>query len=251
MLVSRESPTFSGHRRTVPRIRIPLIRIFAGAGQLRISTFQLVAMFDFLKRPTLEDELFKMRFTAKSLVRNSKKCEKNQIAQKLKLKQAIEKGNMEGAKIYAQNAIREKTQALSYLQLSSRIDAVAARVQTAISMGNLKSNMSGVVKGMNVVMDSMNVEKISKTMDQFERQFEDLDVRAAYMEGAMNSTTAGATPADQVDDLIQMVADENGLVIAGQLDSAGAVGSHVPVAAPAAAQATDDLTARLAALRKA
>ena len=46
----------------------------------------------------------------------SKKCEKNEKAQKLKLKQAIEKGNMEGAKIYAQNAIREKNQALNYLR---------------------------------------------------------------------------------------------------------------------------------------
>ncbi|KDO18892.1 hypothetical protein SPRG_15844 [Saprolegnia parasitica CBS 223.65] len=208
-------------------------------------------MFDFLKRPTLEDELFKMKFTAKSLLRNAKKCDKNQAAQKTKLKKAIEMGNMEGAKIYAQNAIREKNQALSYLQLSSRIDAVAARVQTAISMGKLKQNMSGVVKGMDVVMDSMNVEKISKTMDQFEKQFEDLDVRAAYMEGAMNSTTAGATPTDQVDDLIQMVADENGLVIAGQLDNAGAVGveTHVqPAAAPTST--ANDLSARLAALRK-
>ncbi|OQS01746.1 charged multivesicular body protein 1b-2 [Achlya hypogyna] len=208
-------------------------------------------MFDFLKRPTLEDELFKMKFTAKSLLRNAKKCDKNQAAQKAKLKKAIEQGNMEGAKIYAQNVIREKNQALSYLQLSSRIDAVAARVQTAISMGKLKQNMSGVVKGMDHVMDSMNVEKISQTMDQFERQFEDLDVRSAYMESAMNSTTAGATPTDQVDDLIQMVADENGLVIAGQLDNAGAVGTELPVQASAApASKVDDLSARLAALRK-
>jgi charged multivesicular body protein 1 len=209
-------------------------------------------MFDFLKKPTLEDELFKMRFTAKSLIRNAKKCEKNQKEQKNKLKKAIEQGNMEGAKIYAQNAIREKNQALSYLQLSSRIDAVAARVQTAISMGSLKTNMAGVVKGMDVVMDSMNVEKISKTMDQFERHFEDLDVRSAYMEGAMNSTTAGSTPVDQVDDLIQMVADENGLQIAGQLDSAGSVGTNqVPAAAAAVPSKTDDLSARLAALRNA
>jgi hypothetical protein len=33
----------------------------------------------------------------------------------------------EGAKIYASNAIRTKNQALNFLRLSSRIDAVAAR----------------------------------------------------------------------------------------------------------------------------
>ena len=39
--------------------------------------------------------------------------------------QAIEKGNAEGARIYAQNAIREKNSGLNYLRMSARIDAVA------------------------------------------------------------------------------------------------------------------------------
>jgi charged multivesicular body protein 1 len=34
-------------------------------------------------------------------------------------------------------------------------------------------------------------------MDKFEQQFEDLDVKTRYMEGAMNATTATSTPADQ------------------------------------------------------
>uniref|UniRef100_M4C5I2 Uncharacterized protein n=1 Tax=Hyaloperonospora arabidopsidis (strain Emoy2) TaxID=559515 RepID=M4C5I2_HYAAE len=205
----------------------------------------------FSRKNKLEDELFNIKFTAKTLLRNSKKCEKNQAVQKTKLKKAIEQGNMEGAKIYAQNVIREKNQALSYLQLASRMDAVAARVQTAISMGQLKANMSGVVTGMDTVMESMNVEKISQTMDQFEKHFEDMDVRSAYMEGAMNSGMSTSTPADQVDDLIQMVADENGLKVAGELDSAGLVGTHLPVTEAAREKKSqDDLSMRLAALRK-
>lgn len=191
-----------------------------------------------------------MKFTAKTLARNSKKCEKNEKAQKVKLKKAIEKGNMEGAKIYAQNAIREKNQALSYLQLASRIDAVAARVETALNMGNLTKNMGGVVKGMDKVMTSMNVEKISTTMEQFEKQFEDLDVRSAYMEGAMSSSTAMSTPADQVDTLIQMVADENGLQVAGKLDSAGFVSTETTKEVSVGEKDSADLSARLAALRK-
>ena len=205
----------------------------------------------FSRKPKLEDELFNMKFTAKTLLRNAKKCEKNQAVQKTQLKKAIAQGNMEGAKIYAQNAIREKTQALNYLQLASRMDAVAARVQTAISMGQLKANMTGVVNGMDTVMASMNVEAISQTMDQFEQHFEDMDVRAAYMEGTMSSGTSSSTPADQVDDLIQMVADENGLKVAGQLDSAGRVGTELPITEAAREKKSqDDLSMRLAALRK-
>lgn len=113
--------------------------------------------------------------------------------------------------------------------------------------------MEGVVKGMQSALKSMDVERISKTMDSFEQQFEDMDVRAGYMENAMSSSTAMSTPQEQVDGLIQMVADEAGLELGEQLDEAGPVSNKVPakpVAQPAAPQGEDELANRLAALRK-
>lgn len=38
--------------------------------------------------------------------------------------------------------------------------------------------MGMVVKGMDKVLGSMNVEQISKVMDKFEQSFEDMDVRS-------------------------------------------------------------------------
>ena len=46
----------------------------------------------------------------------------------------MQKNNSEGARIHAENAIRQKNQALNYRKMSARIDAVAARVQTAVTM---------------------------------------------------------------------------------------------------------------------
>jgi charged multivesicular body protein 1 len=42
-----------------------------------------------------------------------------------KTKKAIQKGNTEVARIHAENAIRQKSQALNYLRMSARVDAVA------------------------------------------------------------------------------------------------------------------------------
>ena len=41
-------------------------------------------------------------------------------------------------------------------------------------------------------------------MDKFEKQFEDMDVRAGYMEGTMAASTATSTPQEEVDALIQV-----------------------------------------------
>ena len=64
----------------------------------------------------------------------SKKAEKEQKAQEKKVKQQLEKGNPEGARIYAENAIRKKNESLNYLRMSGKVDAVASRVKTAQTM---------------------------------------------------------------------------------------------------------------------
>ena len=60
-------------------------------------------------------------------------------------------------------------------------------------------------------MKSMNLEKISSLMDNFEKQFEDLDVQTSVMEGAMSQSTATNIPQDSVDVLMRQAADEAGL----------------------------------------
>lgn len=45
---------------------------------------------------------------------------------------------MEVARIHAENAIRQKNQAINFLRMSARVDAVAARVQTAVTMGKVR-----------------------------------------------------------------------------------------------------------------
>merc|ERR1711862_413930 len=107
--------------------------------------------------------------------------------------------------------------------------------------------MKGVVRGMDQGLASMNVEEISATMDKFEQQFEDLDVKTGYIEGTMNVTTATSTPVDQVDELITMVADQNNLELGEAFSEIGSVGKKQEAAAPAEEKpATEDLESRLA-----
>lgn len=62
------------------------------------------------------ETIMNMKFTARQLTKMSQKSQKNSVMDKRKVKEAIEKGNSEGAKIYAENAIRNEKQALNYLK---------------------------------------------------------------------------------------------------------------------------------------
>jgi charged multivesicular body protein 1 len=190
--------------------------------------------------------LFNLKFTAKSLERQSKKCQKEETQEKQKLKKAIQQGNNDGARIYAQNAIRKKNEALNLLKLASRIDAVASRVNTAVSMKKVTSSMSQVVKGMDSAMQSMNLEKISGVMDKFEQQFEDLDVQTSYMDGAISNTTTMTTPQQDVESLMQQVALEHGLELNMEMGNAPEL-----ITQQTGAVENDQLTERLSKLRNA
>ncbi|XP_071956696.1 charged multivesicular body protein 1b-like [Antedon mediterranea] len=193
----------------------------------------------------MEKHLFNLKFSAKSLQRESKRCEKEEKAEKMKLKKAIQKGNVEGAKIHAENSIRNKNQALNMLRMSARVDAVASRVQSAVAMKKVTSSMAGVVKSMDSAMRSMNLEKVSALMEKFEKQFENLDVQSASMEETMSSSTTMSTPQADVDSLMQQVADEAGLELNMELPT----GQTSALSMGASTAEQDELTQRLSKLR--
>lgn len=81
--------------------------------------------------------------------------------------------------------------------------------------------MGSICKSMESVCASMDPMEISKLMDKFEKQFDDLDVSSQFMENSIAQSTANTMPENQVDTLMMQVADEHGLEFEGSLDSVG------------------------------
>jgi charged multivesicular body protein 1 len=123
-----------------------------------------------------------------------------------------------------------------------------SRVQTALTTRKVTNSMAGVVKAMDAAMKGMNLEKISGLMDRFEQQFEDLDVQSNVMENTMNSTVTTSIPQNDVDSLMQRVADEAGLELNMELPAgpSSTIGQSTQVS-----QEQDELSLRLAKLRQA
>ncbi|KAK9446454.1 uncharacterized protein V1518DRAFT_424001 [Limtongia smithiae] len=195
----------------------------------------------------LEKSLFNLKFTAKSLNKQAARAAKEEQREREKIRRAILQGNQDIAKLYAQNAIRKQSERLNLLRLASRIDAVASRVQTAVTMRNVTGNMAAVVRSMDSAMENMNLEKMSLVMERFEQQFEDLDVTTSYYEEAGQVSNAVNAPQENVDLLLQQVADAAGLEMQQNLNSQQAVQGKV---GPSATEVEEDsLGERLRALR--
>ncbi len=195
----------------------------------------------------LEQSLFQLKFTAKQLNRQAAKAAKEELQEKAKTKKAMTQGNNDIAQLYAQNAIRKSNERVNLLRLASRIDAVALRVQTAVTMRSVTGNMTQVIRGMDKALQTMNLERISMVMEKFESQFEDLDALTNYYESATNNVSALTTPQEDVDELMGQLADEAGIEMKQGLNA-----TKVDLAAPptvVSEEKEDKLAERLRALR--
>lgn len=81
-------------------------------------------------------------------------------------------------------------------------------------------------------------------MDQFEKQFENLDIQSEFVENAMNAQASLSTPEEDVNMLVQQVAEEHNLEAMINMPAAART-SAAPQTAPAD---KSDLSSRLAQL---
>ena len=173
------------------------------------------------KMRQLEDTIFEMRLSSKQLAKESQRCEKEERQEKEKAKKNLEKGMIDIARIHAENAIRKKNESLNYLRLSSKMDAVASRIQSASRTESMTKNFSKVIPQMNNVMKNMKLENISQTMTDFEKCFENLDVASGFINESLNQTTSVSAPKEQVDGLLGEIASAHNIVVSEELLSPG------------------------------
>jgi len=168
----------------------------------------------------LQKQLFDIKFTAKQLTRESQKADKREAEQKAKLRAAMKKGEMERAKILAENALREHQQSLSLLKLSARMEAVAQRIEQALVMGKVTKSMSKTVDGMEAAFASLDATKISKIMDRFSEQFDEVDLKTKVMGDELDRNMDSAVKSSDVENLMKLEADAAGIEISDGLLSA-------------------------------
>jgi len=85
-------------------------------------------------------------------------------------------------------------------------------------------------------------------MDKFETQFEDLDVATGYYETATTSATAVSAPQEDVDRLMNQVADEAGVELNQEMESPAKTVA-TPIKSGPTEVEEDGLGERLRALR--
>ena len=165
------------------------------------------------------DTMFEFKMMGKQMAKEAKKSENQNKALIKKVKDCIAKGDYEQAKVAASDAIRQKNQVRRYRVLSSKIDTIAQRLQSAYQNQRLTEQMQSLTQQMVGAGNMMDLVKMTETMANFEKLFDDLDVNSAMMDQVFDNVNAGTVNEGEVNQLIAQVAQQNGMKLSEDFDN--------------------------------
>jgi charged multivesicular body protein 1 len=171
------------------------------------------SLFGYDKYKTLEDIIFKLKFTKKGLQRDIKKSETRMALEINNVKNDIWKSDIMAAQIHSENAIRQKNQRINYMQFSSKIDALICRLELAVQNGKLTDNMFDIAHGLEYIQNDFSYKNIVEVLGKFDTTFEDFDVMTGMMDTSIKETTSTQIPQEEVIELMKYVADTHSLTI--------------------------------------
>ena len=164
------------------------------------------------------DTMFEFKMMAKQMQKESKKSEAQSKALIGKVKKCIEKGDYEQAKLAAADAIRQKNMVRRYRVLSSKVQTVAQRLQTAYQNQKLSEQMQNLTQQLLGAGNMMDIVKMTETMSNFEKLFDDLDINSNMMDQVFDNVNAGTVNENEVNQLIGQIAQQNGMHLSEEFE---------------------------------
>ena len=114
---------------------------------------------------------------------------------------------MENAKIYAENVIRNRKEAISLRRFGVKMGALSSKIESAARTQELSNTISQTVPLLQNCMKKMDAIGVAGSIGDFERIFEDMDVKTEEMTGALDNIYATSIDNDEVMSLLNEMRD--------------------------------------------
>jgi charged multivesicular body protein 1 len=133
-------------------------------------------------------------------------------------------------------------------QMADMAELSAAQIQANNAMNRMTHMMGQSSRTMSVAQRSMNPERTLVTLEQFKQQNEEYAMSNGIYQDAISQTTSAQVSEDAVHELLGKLADDAGVELNAELNSANPA-KEEPITTEPTAEEEDKLQERLRALR--
>ncbi|XP_026451079.1 charged multivesicular body protein 1b-like [Papaver somniferum] len=162
--------------------------------------------FNFEKVERKTDDLKSISDSLRSM---ADEREKEIEPEKLKVKNAMEKGIEKQIRIHVRNMVRMRHEVVSYRQISNRLNSMVDYFDKEPEGSKVLSLIPAIVESIDSSLTSGNTRNMLKTMDQIDKQFFDDEIVAKFTSSSATESTPTAMSEDEeISTLIKKIADE-------------------------------------------
>ncbi|MHA2299190.1 MAG: Snf7 family protein [Candidatus Hodarchaeales archaeon] len=157
----------------------------------------------------------RMERKRKKLVKNEKKILKD-------VKKAMEQGDMEGAKLFAQEVVRTRHMAHGIQKMVSRLKSVRHQVEQAKFIQVLGNEMEVLVKILGVLNRKMDLSELDVVMDNLVLQMDEIAIKNEEIGETMDMATATTesleSEEEEVNEILKHALTEDAVTKLGGLE---------------------------------
>ena len=114
---------------------------------------------------------------------------------------------MENAKIFAENVIRNRKEAINLRRFGVKMGALAAKLESAHRTQQISSQIQNSVPMLQKAMKQMDSLGVAGSIGSFEQVFEDMDVKTGDMNAALDNIYSTSIDNSEVMELLTQMRD--------------------------------------------
>jgi len=128
-----------------------------------------------------------------------------------KIKQAIQRGDMEAARMYANDVVRARKWSRGYQSLISKIDGLMFKLERSDAVQSLAGEMRGVAKSLREASAALNIAGLDDVIQDMEQAMEEVDISSEVMEESVEGMFATDVDETEVDNILAEYGAEVGI----------------------------------------
>jgi len=120
--------------------------------------------------------IVRLKMIGRRMDRQHRKLKNNEAKLTRELRQAVLKGDMDAARLYAGDVVRSRKMALGTQRLSSRITTIVFKLEQAQATEEIAQDLHNLVGALAMINQTLQIPQLSETLEQMEIEMGEIDL---------------------------------------------------------------------------
>lgn len=164
-----------------------------------------------------KDQIINLKVVSRKLTRSKQKVENQKRKTERNVKDAIRKGDMEMARLHANELVRNRKWSIGYQSLINKIDGLVFKLERADAIQSVAGEMKNVVGTLAQLNLQLNLPEIENVVNNMSGIFEGIEIKTEIMDDSLNDVFETDSDESEVDSLLEEYGVDVGVSVSSDL----------------------------------